>query len=50
MATTPELAVFVFCMIGLAWTSWKLGIKHGAESAVDYLIDNGILEVEEEYD
>lgn len=48
MATTAEIAVFVFCMLGCGIHCWRLGRVEGIEGTVQYLIDAGVLEVEDE--
>jgi len=47
LATTIELAIFIFCMVGCGFHSWKLGKHQGIEATVQYMIDQGVLEVEE---
>lgn len=48
MATTPEIAVFVFCLIGCGISSYFIGKQAGIEGAVQYFIDAGVLEVDDE--
>lgn len=48
MATTPEIAVFVFCLIGCGVTSYFIGRQDGIQDAVQYFIDAGVLEVAED--
>jgi hypothetical protein len=48
MLTTSQIAIFIFCMVGAGISSWNLGRKDGIEATVEFLIDKGILEVEEE--
>lgn len=48
MATVPEIAVFVFCLIGCGITAWNLGVKAGVNGTIAYLAQNGIIEVTEE--
>lgn len=48
MATTPEIAVFVFCLIGCGVTSYFIGRQNGIEDVVEHLIDTGVLEVAED--
>jgi len=46
---SPELiAIFVFCMIGVASSSFVLGRREGMESVIDHLIDQGLLELDSE--
>jgi len=42
--------IFAFCMIGCAGHSFYLGRRTGIEATVQYLIDQGVLEVDDEYD
>lgn len=48
MATTPEIAIFIFCLLGCALQSYFLGKRVGIEGAVQYFIDEGVIEVEDE--
>ena len=48
MATTAEIAVFVFCLIGCGYHCWALGKREGIEGTVQYLIDTGVIAVEDE--
>ena len=43
-----ELAIFVFCLIGCGITSYRLGYHYGVVGAVEHLIDEGVLEVDDE--
>jgi len=47
MATTPEIAIFVFCLIGCGLTSYFVGRQTGIEATVQHFIDAGILIVED---
>lgn len=40
--------IFAICMTGCAWQCYILGRKLGIQTAVQYFIDNGILEVVDE--
>lgn len=42
--------IFAFCMIGCAGHSYFLGRRAGIEGTVQYLIDQGVLEVDDDYD
>jgi len=42
-----NIAVFIFCLIGCGVHCWRLGKSEGIEGAVQYFIDNGYIEVEE---
>jgi len=44
-----SLIIFGVCMAGAAGTSFHLGRRDGIESAVQYLIDQGVLEVDDEH-
>ena len=48
MITTTEFAIFIFCLLGCGIHSWKLGKSQGVEATVQYMIDTGVLEVEDE--
>lgn len=43
-----EFAIFMFCMIGCGVQCWHLGKSTGVEATVQYMIDTGVLEVEED--
>ena len=40
--------IFAFCMIGCAGHAYFLGRRGGIEAPVEYLIDQGVLEVDDE--
>lgn len=42
------LVVFAVCMAGAAGTAFHLGRQEGIENTVQYLIDKGVLEVDDE--
>jgi hypothetical protein len=48
MPDIQVLSIFMFCLIGCGFTSWHVGKNHGIEMAVQYLIDQGVLEINEE--
>ena len=48
MATASSLAIFVFCLVGCGLTSFFLGRRDGIEATVDYFIEIGVLEAEDE--
>ena len=39
--------IFIVCMAGCASTAWHLGRREGISNTVQYLIDDGKLEVED---
>ena len=43
------ITVFPICMAGCALTSFHLGRQEGIESTVQYLIDQGVIDIDEEY-
>lgn len=43
-----EFAIFIFCMIGCGLQCWHLGKSVGIEATVQYMIDQGVLELEED--
>ena len=45
------VAYFIFglCMFGAAGTAFHLGRREGIEGTVQYLIDTGVLEVDDEH-
>ncbi len=40
--------IFAVCMFGCALTSFHLGRREGIENTVQYLIDQGVLDVDDE--
>jgi len=42
--------VFTLCLIGCGIHSWYVGRRVGIQHAVDYLVDNGQLDVDDEVD
>ena len=48
VSLTNLVIVMVVCIIGVGYSSYRLGVKRGAEATVQYMIDEGILEFEEE--
>jgi|SaaInl59LU_5_DNA_1037362.scaffolds.fasta_scaffold62431_1 hypothetical protein len=38
--------VLLVSMIGVGWTSYKIGIKQGVADTIDLLLEEGILELE----
>jgi len=46
---TVAYVVFGFCMLGAAATAFHLGKQEGIEGTVQYLIDAGVLEVDDEH-
>lgn len=45
---TTAIIVFSICMFGCALTAFHLGRREGIESTVQYLVDVGVLEVDDE--
>ena len=43
-----EYAVFTFCLIGCGISCHTLGKKEGIEVAIEHLVDNGMIELDEE--
>ena len=46
--TIAGFVVFAFCLIGCAAHSWHLGRKVGIKGTVNYLVEHGMLEVDDE--
>lgn len=40
-----EYIVMGILLLGCSYTSWQLGITHGADCMVDYLLAEGYLEI-----
>lgn len=45
---TTALIVFAICLGGCAQTAFYIGRRDGIEGTVQYLIDQGVLEVDDE--
>lgn len=45
-----EYIIFVCCILGVGWTSYKIGIKEGGEKMIDMLEVIGIITVDENDD
>lgn len=45
-----EYIIFVCCILGVGWTSYKIGIKEGGEKMIDVLEAIGIITVDENDD
>ena len=43
-----SIMIFAVCMAGCALSSFYLGRREGIESTVQYLIDQGVIELEDE--
>tara|TARA_B110000977_G_scaffold138655_1_gene176084 strand:- start:496 stop:666 length:171 start_codon:yes stop_codon:yes gene_type:complete len=43
-----ELAIFVFCLIGCGVSCHAVGKQEGIAAAIEHLVDNGMLEIDEE--
>jgi hypothetical protein len=46
--TVAGFIVFVICLIGCASTSWHLGRSVGIKGTVNYLVERGLLEVDDD--
>ena len=42
------ITVFAICMAGCALTSFHLGRQEGIESTVQYLIDQGVIDIDDD--
>lgn len=40
--------IFLLCLVGSGVTSYSLGKRKGIEGTVEYLVDEGLLEVSDE--
>lgn len=47
--TTVGIALLI-SVIGVGYTSYRIGLRNGAEGVVQVLVDEGILQLEEEED
>ena len=43
-----EFIIFAICMTGSAWTAFYLGRNEGVEDCINYLVDEGGIELIEE--
>lgn len=41
------IAIFVFCIVGCSYMSFRSGRAEGISEAVQYLIEAGVIEIEE---
>jgi len=41
------LSILFFCVIGSAYTSYKIGLREGAEGMIEFLDEVGIIHVDE---
>ena len=48
LITLTEFIIFAFCLVGCGLMSFYIGRQEGIQGTVQYLIDAGILEVDEE--
>ena len=46
--TLTAFVVFALCLVGCGMQCWYLGRRVGIQHAVDYLVDSGHLDVEDE--
>ena len=45
---TTAITIFAVCLWGCAQTAFHIGRRDGIEGTVQYLIDQGVLEVDDE--
>ncbi len=50
MISAPIAAIFIFCLVGCAISSWFLGKQRGISDAVTYLAQQGYIVLEDEED
>jgi len=43
-----EMIIFALCMIGSSITSFRIGRDSGAEAVIEYLVEEGVLTLEED--
>jgi hypothetical protein len=48
LSLTTVVAALLISVIGVGYTSYRIGIQKGADAVVNHLIDEGILKFEEE--
>lgn len=48
MIITNQDLVYFFCLMCCTYTTWMLGLREGGKRTVDYLVEQGQLEVAEE--
>ena len=48
MVTIEAIAIFFLCLIGCGVQAWRLGRHQGIEDTVTYMINEGLIEVDEE--
>jgi hypothetical protein len=42
-----EYLIFTICVLGVGWTSYKIGLKEGGENMIDMLEVIGIINIDE---
>lgn len=47
---TYTTLIYLSCMIGVAFTTWHLGMREGGKRTVLYLVEEGYLEAEEVFE
>jgi len=50
MVEVPSIAVFIICLIGCSVQSFFLGKRYGIQDCLDYLQQEGVIDLEEEED
>ena len=48
VTTVGAFIVFALCLAGCGMHSYRVGRRVGIESAIDYMVDNGDIELEDE--
>lgn len=43
---TFAFVIFGICLAGSSYTSWRLGKQAGAEDTLEFLVDQGIIQIE----
>lgn len=47
LVSIPTLAIFTFCLIGCGLHSFFVGRQDGIQQTIEYLVEQGVLQVEE---
>lgn len=48
VSLTNIVLTMLVCIIGVGYTSYRIGIQRGADAVVQHLVDQGVLAVEDE--
>lgn len=41
-------AIFIFCAVGVGYSSYKIGVREGAEKMLEHLQEGSIIDIDDE--